>query len=241
MKRILTLIFALCLICGLTYYGCDVPYSNEFGPGDLDRLLEAQGEDTICLKDGFDTACIKTYHGKDGKDGKDGRDGKDGKDGKDGRDGKDGATLIAIKEVPAKQLVKTIAGKIVVNIEAVEVDKILEELAKVIQNAEVPVEVFVTETIEIIKKIPEIEYVEVPVTEVVEVVKTVYRQGPSQTATDGATYTSSAYTNLPSGWHRHTITHTHDGATHTHRLAHPNGEPDNWDRLHDGYSGLTHD
>ena len=223
MRTVWTLIFAICLTCGLTYYGCDVPYTGEFGPGDLDRLLEAQGEDTVCLHDGFDTVCIKTIPGKDG------------------RDGIDGETLIAVREVPIEVIVETIVEQVVTNTEIVEVPVVVEKVVERIKEVEVPIEVFVTETVEVIKEIPKVETVEVPVVEIVEVVKTVYRQAPSQTATEGATYTTAAYRNLPAGWHRHTLTHTHDGTTHTHRLAHPNGEPDNWDRLHDGFIGLTHD
>ena len=117
MKTIWTLMCALCFVLAL--YGCDVPYSGGFGPGDLDRLIEEQGQDTICLADGFDTVCIKTIPGTRGLAGKDGADsqfeisedgqyirfgegdpviwsewskftGKDGKDGKDGIDGRDG-------------------------------------------------------------------------------------------------------------------------------------------------------
>ena len=49
MKTIWTLMCTLCFVFALVFYGCDVPYSGGFGPGDLDRLLEAQGDDTICL------------------------------------------------------------------------------------------------------------------------------------------------------------------------------------------------
>ena len=219
MKTIWILICTLCLALVIAHYGCDVPY-NEFGPGDLDRLLETQGEDTICLRDGFDTACIRTVQGPQGESG---------------------TTLIAIREVPVEVIVEKIVETIVVNTEVVEIPVIVERIVEVIREVEVPIEDFVEETVDIIREVPEVEIIEVPVVEIVEVIKTVYRQAPAQTATDGATYTDANYTNLPNGWHRHTITHTHDGATHTHRLAHPNGEPDNWDRLHDGYSGLTHD
>ena len=220
MKRIWALIFILCLALAITYYGCDVPYSGHLGPDDFNGWVESEETGFVCLWNGFDRICIKTVQGPQGEPG---------------------TTLIAVKEVPVEVVVEKIVEKVVVNTEVVEVPVIVEKVIEVIKEVEVPIEVFVTETVEIIKEVPEVEIVEVPVVKLVEVVKTVYRQGPSQTATDGATYTSSAYTNLPSGWHRHTITHTHDGATHTHRLAHPNGEPDHWDRLHDGYSGLTHD
>ena len=222
MKTIWTLMCALCFVT-FTYYGCDVPYSGGFGPGDLDRLLEAQGDDTICLADGFDTVCIKTIPGKNGRDGN---------------------TLIAVKEVPVEVIVEKIVEKVVTNTEVVEVAVVVERVVEVIKEVEVPIEVFVTETIEVIKEIPKVKIVEVPVQDIVEAI-TVYVEVPAQPepvhVTAGATYTEAGYADTPEGFHPHSITHTHDGAEHIHKFIHPDGEADDWDRAHDGFSGLTHD
>ena len=91
---------------------------------------------------------------------------------------------------------------------------------------EVPVETIV----EIIKTAYITEYIEVPVSEPKAV-----------SVREGATYTEQGYHNPPNGFHAHSFTHTHDGATHTHRIIHPDGEKDDWDREHDGFSGLAHD
>ena len=89
MKTIWTLMCALCFVPALVFYGCDVPYSGGFGPGDLDRLLEAQGDDTICLDDGFDTACIKVITGQRGIPG----------ESIVGPRGRDGLTIITLRTI----------------------------------------------------------------------------------------------------------------------------------------------
>ena len=93
MKTIWTLICTLCFV--LMFHGCDVPYSGGFGPGDLDRLIEEQGQDTICLADGFDTVCIKTITGPRGLQG----ESIVGPPGRDGRDGRDGKTIITLRSI----------------------------------------------------------------------------------------------------------------------------------------------
>ena len=72
-------------------------------------------------------------------------------------------------------------------------------------------------------------FIEVPVEEIVESI------------TQDATYTEEGYDNPPDCFHRHTFTHTHGGARHTHEIIHPDGEQDDFDREHDGFSGLSHD
>ena len=206
--------------------------------------------------------------GKDGRDGRDGRDGKDGKDGKDGRDGKDGQTFIAIREVFVEIIVEKIIETVVVAeiVKEVPVEIVVERVVTEYVDREVPITVFVERTVEIIKEvikevpvektvevevikevpvetIKEIEVIkEVPVEKIVEVVKTVYvTETPPISVTAGAIYTESGYHNPPNGFHAHEFTHTHDGATHTHRIIHPNGEQDDWDREHNGWAGLAHD
>ena len=234
MKTVVVLISLVILMC----YGCDIPYSNEFGPGDLDRLLEAQGEDTICLSDGFDTACIKVIPGTPGKDGK---------------DGKDGQTFIAIREVPVEIIVEKIIETVVVEevVKEVPVEKIVEIVSLEYVDREIPIEVFVGRTVEVIKEVIKEVPVEktvireVPVERIVEVVRTVYLESDEQTGpiqvTDGAVYTEAGYHNPPAEFHAHEFSHTHDGATHTHQIIHPDGENDDWDREHAGYAGLAHD
>ena len=58
---------ASCWVC--------TPYSGAFGPGDLDALIQQQvdEENTICLDDRFDTACIRTIRGEKGDRGLHGR------------------------------------------------------------------------------------------------------------------------------------------------------------------------
>ena len=133
-----------------------------------------------------------------------------------------------IKEVPV-EIIKEVTKEVPVEVvREVPVEKIVE--VEVIK--EVPVEKIV--------EVPVIK--EVPVEKIVEVVKTVYvTETDPISVTAGATYTEPGYHNPPTGFHAHTFTHTHDGATHTHRVIHPDGEKDDWDREHDGFSGLAHD
>lgn len=254
MKRIWLLISALCFVF-LTYYGCETPYTGRLGPEDFNGWIESEENGFVCLWNGFDRICIKTIEGPAGKDGRDGRDGIDGKDGRDGRDGKDGQTFIAIKEVP----LNTVVTEIVYLTTTEYVDRevlipiVEERIVTEYVDREVPVVKFVDRVVQIIKEVMvevpgETVYVEVPVIkevpvkEIVEVVKTIYvtETDPISVST-GAIYTESGYHNPPSGYHAHEFTHTHDGATHTHRVIHPDGEKDDWDREHDGFSGLAHD
>ena len=262
---ILITILGLSLICGLAFLmiGCQTPY-NVLSVDDVERILESDG-DTICLDDGFDRICAKTIPGpagRDGMDGMDGRDGADGKDGIDGADGKDGVTLIAVHEMRIEVIVEKIIEMVVVEefVKEVPVEIVVERVVVEYVDREVPVEVFVERTVEIIKEvtveiIKEV-FVEVPgETVFVEVPgETVYVEVPGEkvfievpteeiveSITQDAIYTEEGYDNPPEGFHRHTFTHTHDGARHTHKIIHPNGEKDDWDREHDGWSGLSHD
>ena len=65
-KLISTIAVVLFSLIGCT----DVPYT---GPmltvDDVDRYLNATGEDTVCLHDGFDTICLKVVPGKSGESG----------------------------------------------------------------------------------------------------------------------------------------------------------------------------
>lgn len=248
---ILITLLGLSLICGLAFLmtGCQTPY-NVLSVDDVEQILESEG-DTICLDDGFDRICAKTIPGpagKDGKDGKDGRDGmhgRDGRDGKDGTDGKDGVTLIAVHEMRIEVIVEKIIEMVVVEefVKEVPVEVVVERVVVEYVDREVPIEVFVERTVEIIKEVlvevpgekvfvevpGEKVFVEVPVEEIVESI------------TQDAIYTEEGYDNPPEGFHRHTFTHTHDGVRHTHEIIHPDGEQDDWDREHDGWSGLSHD
>ena len=252
MTRIWLLIIALCLIPIAAYYGCDIPYSGHLGPQDFNGWIESEENGFVCLWNGFDRICIQTIEGPAGKDGKDGKDGRDGRDGLDGRDGKDGQTFIAIREVPVEIIVEKIVETVVVEeiVKEVPVKIVVERVVTEYVDREVPIEVFVERTVavikEVIKEVPVIQKVEVikevPVEKIVEVVKTVYvPETPPISVTSGAIYTESGYHNPPHGFHAHEFTHTHDGATHTHRVIHPDGEQDDWDREHDGFSGLAHD
>ncbi|MDE0086544.1 MAG: hypothetical protein OXU23_12575 [Candidatus Poribacteria bacterium] len=229
---ILITLLGLSLICGLAFLmiGCQTP-GNVLSVDDVERILESEG-DTICLDDGFDRICAKTIPGPAGKDGK------------DGADGKDGVTLIAVHEMRVEVIVEKIIEMIVVEefVKEVPVEVVVERVIVEYVDREVPVEVFVERTVEIIKEViievpgekvfievpGETVFVEVPVEEIVESI------------TQGATYTEEGYDNPPEGFHRHTFTHTHDGARHTHEIIHPDGEMDDFDREHDGFSGLSH-
>lgn len=242
------------------FISCQTPYSGHLGPEGFNGWIESEENGFICLYNGFDRICVRTLPGppgKDGRDGRDGVDGTDGKDGKDGKDGTDGQTLIAIREVPLEIIVEKIIETVVVEevIKEVPVEVVVERVVTEYVDREVPIEVFAGETVEIIRevvvekiievpeKIVEIEVIkEVPVEKVVEVVRTVYvNESNPISVTAGATYTEAGYHNPPAGFHAHSFTHTHDGATHTHQIIHPNGEQDDWDREHDGFSGLAHD
>ena len=264
MKTMWALIFAVCLVLAIAHYGCDTPYSGPLGPEDFNGWIESEENGVICLWNGFDRLCIKTIEGPAGKDGRDGRDGKDGKDGQDGRDGKDGTdgeTLIAIREVPVEVIVETIIETVVVEeiVKEIPVEVVTERVVTEYIDREVPIEVFVESTVEIIKEvIQEVEVpveivreVEVPVEVIKEVpvevivnrIKTVYSDTATGTVsvTAGAVYTESGYHNPPTGFHAHSFKHTHDGASHTHRIIHQNGVPDDWEYEHRGFPGLSHD
>lgn len=149
-----------------------------------------------------------------------------------------------IKEVPVEKIVEVevIKEVPVETVKEVEVIKEVEVPVEVAREVEVPVEVIkeVPVEVEVIREVEVIK--EVPVEKIIEVVKTIYVKAADPiSVTAGATYTESGYHNPPNGFHAHTFTHTHDGASHTHRIIHPNGEQDDWDREHDGFSGLSHD
>ena len=233
-------------------FGCQTPYSGILGPEDFNGWVESETDGFVCLWNGFDRICVLAIPGppgKDGTDGGDGRDGTDGRDGKDGKDGKDGQTFIAIHERRIEVVVEKIINTVVVEeyIVEVPVEVIREVTVEVIK--EVPVEVIKEVPIETIVKEIEIVYVEVPVETIVKEVETVYVEVPAQSTdlsvTEGAVYTEDGYNNPPDRYHRHTFTHTHNGARHTHRFAHPDGEVDDWEtdvnRSHDGFAGLKHD
>ena len=73
--------------------GCDTPYTQ---PLTVDDWVKAQGQDTVCLDDGFDAVCVKVIPGPRGERGEKGKDGKDGISivGPQGLPGKDGALVI---------------------------------------------------------------------------------------------------------------------------------------------------
>ena len=233
MKTIWLLIIAICLIPIAVHYGCDIPYSGHLGPEDFNGWIESEENGFVCLWNGFDRICIKTIPGRDGKDGKDGQ------------------TFIAIREVPIEIIVEKIVETVVVEevIKEVPVEIVVERVVTEYVDREVPIEVFVTKTVEVIKEV--IKEVEVPVEVIKEVpvevivnrIKTVYSDTETGTVsvTAGAIYTEAGYHNPPTGFHAHTFTHTHDGASHTHRIIHQNGVPDDWDLEHRGFSGLAHD
>ena len=243
------IIFFIGFLVGF-FIGCETPYSGHLGPKDFNGWIESEEKGFVCLWNGFDRICVRTIPGPpgiDGKNGRDGVDGTDGKDGKDGKDGTDGQTLIAIREVPLEIIVEKIVEKVVVRTETIEVPKIVEKVVERIVEVEIPVEVevpiegFVVQTVEVIRDVCEGQIREVPVPQIVKEIEYIYRDREPISVTEGKIYTESGYNNPPSGFHSHTFTHTHDGATHTHRIIHPNGEQDDWGREHDGFSGLVHD
>ena len=118
MKSTLFLL-AFCLIIS----ACDTPYT---GPmltvNDVDRYLDATGEDTVCLQDGFDSVCIKVIEGPQGERGPRGIQGEPGPPGKDGH------TFIVIHEVPIEILVGIVVEKVVEVETIVEVQTIVETI-----------------------------------------------------------------------------------------------------------------
>lgn len=240
MKTIWTLL-CLCLILAI---GCETPYTGDLGPEGFNGWIESEGNGFTCLWNGFDRLCIKTIPGRDGKDGKDGQDGKDGKDGKDGQDGQ---TFIAVRAAP----IEVIVGKIIEMVVAKGTAKdfpaglVIEQVVAAFGDREVSIEVFVTKTIEIIREVEvPVEVIkEVPVEIIVNQIKTIYRDTDTGavSVTAGAIYTEPGYHNPPTGFHAHSFTHTHNGTTHTHRIIHQDGVPDDWEQEHRGFSGLAHD
>ena len=98
------IIFIIGFLVGF-FVGCDTPYSGTLGPDDFNGWITEQGDDFVCLENGFDSVCIKTMPGTPGKDGKDGisivgpqglpgKDGQRGRSGVRGRPGKEGAIVI---------------------------------------------------------------------------------------------------------------------------------------------------
>lgn len=257
MKTIWTL---LCL-CLALMIGCETPYTGHLGPEGFNGWIESEENGFVCLWNGFDRLCIKTIPGRDGKDGK------DGKDGRDGTDGKDGQTLVAVREVPVEVIIEKIIETVVIEevIKEIPVEIVTERVVTEFVDREVPIEVFIEKTVEIIKEVvievpvgvpvevpvEVVREVEVPVEVIKEVpvqvivnrIKTIYSDTETGTVsvTAGAIYTEAGYHNPPTGFHAHQFTHTHDGATHTHRIIHQNGVPDDWEQEHRGSSGLTHD
>ena len=88
----------------------DTPYTGPMLTVDhIDRYLDATGDDTVCLQDGFDSVCLKVLPGPEGIKGEPGKDGKrgfrghrgprgvQGEPGEDGADGKDGETTVVIE------------------------------------------------------------------------------------------------------------------------------------------------
>ena len=154
-------------------------------------------------------------------------------------------------EVPIEVIVEKIVEVVVIEKEIIEVPVIVEKVRERIVEVpvEVPVEVFVTEIVEVIKEVYIEIPVEVPIPEIVREVKTVYverNNNETPTIVENKIYDSTEYLNWvkngkPNGKHQHTFWHSHDGKRHGHRFVHPNGQEDNWEREHAGFSGLTHE
>ncbi len=83
--RIFCVLFAISI-----FASCQTPYTGTLGPNNFNGWITEEGDDFVCLANGFDTLCIKAIAGETGKTGQDGKDGNDGVDGKDGKDGNDG-------------------------------------------------------------------------------------------------------------------------------------------------------
>ena len=86
-------------------WGAIRPYSGTLGPDDFDGWITEQGQDFVCLENGFDALCIKAIPGPRGERGKDGRDGRDGVD---GMDGKPGRTAMATMDAMESAMVETV-------------------------------------------------------------------------------------------------------------------------------------
>ena len=135
----------------------------------------------------------------------------------------------------------------------VEIFKIVEVPGETVY-VEVPTEkiVEVEKIVEIFKivEVPgETVYVEVPTEKIIYRDKIVYRDPPPEpplVIIENKVYDSQDYLDWiaagkPSGTHEHIFSHTHDGVPHKHRIAHPDGQADNWDREHDGWDGVSHE
>ena len=248
---ILITILALVFLTGLAMLtiGCsDVPYTRPLMS--IDDVISSAGDHTICLDDGFDTVCVKAIPGRDGQDGR------DGQNGKDGQDGKDGHTFIAVHEVPVEVFIETIIEAVVIQevVKEVPVEVVVERVVTEFVDREVPIEVFVERTVEVIKEVVvEKEVIkEVPVEVIIEKIiyqtEVVYQTPPETPPTiiENKLYDSQEYldwleNSKPDGQHEHTFWHTHNGKRHGHRIVHPNGQADNWEREHDGYGGVSHE
>ena len=141
----------------------------------------------------------------------------------------------------------------------VEKIKVVREIVKVenIVEIEVPGEtVYVEVPVETIKVIQEKVEVEKIVYEekivyqdrIVYQERIVYRDPPvadpaivKDKLYDSQDYLDWVAAGRPGGMHEHTFTHTHHGVRHRHRIAHPNGQADNWDHEHDGKEALPHE
>ena len=68
----LLLIYGLLLTIALGFTGCDTPYSDVFGPDDVDRLIQKPADQAgiICLDNGFNRICAPTIRGDRGLPGK---------------------------------------------------------------------------------------------------------------------------------------------------------------------------
>ena len=56
--------YLLLLLAFLGVCGCDTPYTH---PLTVDDWVQAQGQDIVCLDDGFDSVCIKVIAGTTGR------------------------------------------------------------------------------------------------------------------------------------------------------------------------------
>jgi hypothetical protein len=258
--------FIVVVLCG-----CQTPYSGTLGPKDFNGWVESEEDGFVCLWNGFDRICIYSIAGPRGKDGVDGVDGKDGRDGKDGQTFiavHEKRIEIVVERIIREVIeVPTIEYRDQIIIQYR--DRIVERVVTEFRDREVPIKVFVNRVVEItkevivekevIKEVPvdrvvevikevivevEVEVIkEVPVE--VEVIKTVYVEVPAEpeqiSVTEGAVYTEADYGNPPEEFHAHEFEHTHDGATHTHQVVHPDGQKDDFEREHDGHDSLDHD